>query len=49
MPIEDAFAWTSELSAQLFTTDDAKEGMASFLEKRPAAWVQPAPERGARP
>jgi methylglutaconyl-CoA hydratase len=47
MPIDDAFGWTSTLSAQLFTTDDAKEGMASFLEKRPAAWVQPAPKRGA--
>ena len=45
MPIEDAFAWTSTLSAELFGSDDAKEGMASFLEKRPAAWVRPAPHR----
>ncbi len=31
---DEAFAWTSELSAQLFTTDEAREGMTAFLEKR---------------
>jgi len=35
MDVDDAFTWTSELSARLFTSDDAQEGMASFLEKRP--------------
>jgi len=39
-PAEDAFAWTSRLSAQLFAGDEAKEGMAAFREKRPAAWVR---------
>ena len=46
MPVEDGYAWTSRLSAELFTTDDAREGMTAFLEKRPAAWVRSAPERG---
>lgn len=37
-PVAEAFAWAEELSAQLFATDEAMEGMAAFLEKRPAAW-----------
>lgn len=45
LPVDEAFAWTSELSARLFATEEAKEGMAAFLEKRPAAWVAPAPPR----
>lgn len=36
---DDAFAWTAPLSAELFRGDDAKEGMAAFLEKRPASWI----------
>lgn len=35
----DAFEWTAALSAQLFASDEAREGMTAFLEKRPAAWV----------
>jgi methylglutaconyl-CoA hydratase len=46
-PVDDAFAWTGELSARLFAGDDAREGMTAFLEKRPAAWVRPAPSQGA--
>jgi methylglutaconyl-CoA hydratase len=45
MNVDDAFVWTSELSAQLFTSEAAQEGMAAFLEKRQAAWVRPAPAR----
>ena len=41
MTTDDAFAWTAPLSAELFKGDDAKEGMAAFLEKRPAAWIPP--------
>lgn len=37
--VDEAFAWTSELSAELFAGDEAKEGMAAFLQKRPASWV----------
>ena len=39
MAIEEAFAWTAELSAGLFESDEAREGMDAFLQKRPAAWV----------
>ena len=39
---DDAFAFTSELSARLFGSDEAREGMTAFLEKRPAAWVPQA-------
>jgi methylglutaconyl-CoA hydratase len=38
-PVDEAFRWTGELSARLFATDEAREGMTAFLEKRPAAWV----------
>jgi methylglutaconyl-CoA hydratase len=38
MPVDEAFAWTAQLSAQLFVSDEAKEGMSAYLEKRPAAW-----------
>lgn len=39
----EAFAWTAQLSATLFASDEAKEGMRAFLEKRPASWVQTLP------
>ncbi len=38
---DDAFEWTSALSASLFRSDEAREGMTAYLEKRPAAWVRP--------
>jgi enoyl-CoA hydratase/carnithine racemase len=40
MSEEEAFAWTTQLSADLFHSDEAREGMAAFLEKRPAPWVR---------
>ncbi|MCU1364254.1 MAG: Enoyl-CoA hydratase/isomerase [Acidimicrobiaceae bacterium] len=43
MSEEEAFAWTAELSATLFASNEAKEGMRAFLEKRPASWVQSVP------
>ena len=33
-----AFEWTARHSAELFKSDEAKEGMAAFLGKRPADW-----------
>ena len=45
--VDEAFRWTSELSAQLFATEEAREGMRAFLEKRPAAWIRPPPGKGA--
>jgi methylglutaconyl-CoA hydratase len=35
----DAFALTAGISAGFFASDEAREGMTAFLEKRPAAWL----------
>ena len=37
--LDEAFAWTSRLSAERFGSAEAAEGMAAYLEKRPAAWI----------
>lgn len=42
MPIEDAFTWTAGISAEVFTSEEAREGMTAFLAKRPASWVPPS-------
>lgn len=39
VPTAEAFAWTAELSAALFLSEEGREGMTAYLEKRPAAWV----------
>jgi len=39
LPRDAAFAVTEALSAELFASDEAAEGMAAFREKRPARWV----------
>lgn len=39
MDVDDAYAWTGPLSAELFASDEAAEGIAAFREKRPATWV----------
>lgn len=36
---EDAFRWTSTLSAQLFASEEAAEGMRAFAEKRTPSWA----------
>jgi methylglutaconyl-CoA hydratase len=40
MTTKDAFQWTSALSADLFAGDEAREGMAAFLQKRDPAWAK---------
>ena len=40
MATEDAFEWTSKISAQLFASEDGQEGMRAFTEKRAPSWVQ---------
>jgi methylglutaconyl-CoA hydratase len=40
MTVAEATTWTADLSARLFASDAAREGMTAFLEKRPAAWVR---------
>jgi methylglutaconyl-CoA hydratase len=37
---KDAFAWTTQLSNELFAGEEAREGMAAFLQRRPAAWAK---------
>jgi methylglutaconyl-CoA hydratase len=39
METKDAFAWTSRLSAELFRSEEAAEGMAAFLKKRKPYWA----------
>lgn len=41
-PIDEAFAWTTGLSAELFAGDDATEGMRAYREKRSPSWVPPS-------
>jgi methylglutaconyl-CoA hydratase len=40
MPAKDAFQWTSALSSELFASDEAREGMTAFLQKRDPAWAK---------
>ena len=39
MTRDDAFAWTAEVSAGLFTSTEAREGMTAFIEKRRPTWA----------
>ena len=36
---DEALEWASSLSAELFASEEAAEGMAAFLEKRPPRWA----------
>ena len=45
MDRDAAFEWTAPLSQRLFSSDEAKEGIAAFRERRDAAWV-PEAQRG---
>ena len=38
---QEAFDETAVLSARLFASDEAREGLTAFLEKRPPAWAAP--------
>jgi methylglutaconyl-CoA hydratase len=37
---KEAFQWTARLSAELFQGNEASEGVAAFLERRPAVWAE---------
>lgn len=39
MSRDEAFDWTAPLSLSLFKSDEAKEGIGAFRERRDAAWV----------
>ncbi len=36
---DDAFPWAAARSAELFASDEAAEGMAAYLDKRPPEWT----------
>lgn len=40
MSRRDAFEWTAAKSAEFFSSAEAAEGIAAFLQKRPASWAQ---------
>jgi methylglutaconyl-CoA hydratase len=40
MDPKEAFRFTAGLSAELFRSDEAKEGMQAFLARRPPAWAK---------
>lgn len=40
MSREDAFAWTAQMSARLFTSEEARAGMTAFLSKTTPPWVR---------
>jgi methylglutaconyl-CoA hydratase len=40
MDPEDAFPWAAQLSAELFRSQEAAEGMAAFLGKREPSWAR---------
>ncbi|NND02460.1 MAG: enoyl-CoA hydratase [Acidimicrobiia bacterium] len=42
MPFDDAVSWASELSGRLFGSEEAKEGMTAYLEKRRPEWAPEA-------
>ena len=42
MPVDEAFAWTGELSARLFKSEEAAEGIAAYLGKRSPSWAPEA-------
>ncbi|MXW99600.1 MAG: enoyl-CoA hydratase [Acidimicrobiaceae bacterium] len=46
MPFDDGLDWAERLSAELFASDEAAEGMDAFLNKRTPEWV---PDNGENP
>lgn len=39
MPFDEALAWAEELSAELFASEEATEGMSAYLDKRRPPWA----------
>ena len=44
LPEDEAFAFAEKKIAELFASDEAREGMRAFAEKRPPSWVPPKPD-----
>jgi methylglutaconyl-CoA hydratase len=45
MPLDAAFAETAKRSAAYFASEEAREGMTAFTEKRSPAWQLPQPDQ----
>lgn len=45
LSVEEGMRQMAELSARRFTSAEGQEGIAAFMEKRPASWI-PGPEAG---
>ena len=43
---DEAFDWTAPLSLSLFRSDEAKEGIGAFRERRDASWVPESRRKG---
>lgn len=43
LPMQDAFREMSRRSAEYFASDEAREGMTAFAEKRPPRWAEETP------
>ena len=46
MSRDEAFDWTAPLSLSLFQSEEAKEGIGAFRERRDAAWVPESRKKG---
>ena len=42
MEVEEAFAFTGRLSAEYFASEEAREGMTAFVQKRAPRWAEPS-------
>ncbi len=40
MSVDEAFDWTQSIIAEIFASDEAREGMTAFAEKRPPSWIE---------
>jgi methylglutaconyl-CoA hydratase len=40
--LEEGFGITARMSSELFSSDEAREGMTAFIEKRRPAWAPDA-------
>ena len=49
MEEDDALEWTASLSAQMFASEDAREGRDAFLARRAASWVREVHPDGCNP
>lgn len=39
MSVDDAFQWTAEVSAKCFASQEARDGIAAFMQRKDAPWV----------